>query len=336
MRQLSLVISSLCIQVAALPVWADTVQLHNGSVVHGTIQSITEGKLQIDTGYGNMMVPVRDVQSLDSDHSVWIRVKGEPMFSHGKLSSRRKGLQLTNAEGNVFNIEQTANVAELTTINPDKDLWRYSGYASVYFSLDRGNDERNSLSGDGRITARDRLNRHSLDFKSEREKVDDKTTKDRWLAKYNYNRFLNSSWYVLGNAGWEKNRMQSLDSRTSVGAGIGHQFWDEPDLSLKAELGISQLWEKYESGAEEDNQAIHWALNYDQMVWNGITLFHDQDVFYRLSSSSWLLQTGTGVRYKLTDLVHLSLRYGFDYDNDPQPGRKKEDSSLMFGLGASW
>ena len=336
MKRLSYFLLSSCL-IPGLPSWADSIRLNNGSNLQGTFLSISDGKLQMDTGYGMLAIPLKDIHTMDSDESVWVRIKGEPDFIRGEISSGGQGLQILQADGNMRQIDQASNLAMLTVKNPDKDVWSYTGNANVYFSLDRGNDEKDSLNADGRLTARDRLNRHSLDFKSERENNEGKTTKDRWQVKYSYNRFLSPSWYIAGDAGWEQNKMQSLDSRTTVGVGVGHQFWDYPNLNLKAELGVSQIWEKYKDPSDErENQAIHWALNYDQMVWKQITLFHDQDIFRRLKTSSWLIQTATGLRYKFTDLLQLSVRYEFDYDSDPQPGKKEGDNSLLFGLGASW
>lgn len=337
MKHLSYFLLSACSALSVSPLWADSVRLTNGSNLQGTFLSVSDGKLQMDTGYGKLAIPLKDIQTMDSDNPVWVRVKGEHDFVHGEISAGGQGLQIHQSDGTVRQVEEADSLAMLTVQNPDKEVWRYTGNANVYFSMDRGNDHKDSLSADGRLTARDRINRHSVDFKSEKEEDKESTTKDRWLVKYSYNRFLNPSWYVLGNAGWEQNKMQSLNSRTTLGVGAGHQFWDEPGLNLKVELGVSQIWEKYtDPDDKRNNQAIHWALNYDQKVWEQITLFHDQDIFRRLSSSSWLLQTATGLRYKLTDLLHLSLRYEFDYEGDPQPGKKESDSSLLFGLGASW
>ena len=204
-------------------------------------------------------------------------------------------------------------------------------------NIERGNDKKDNFNADGRVGVRDRLNRHTFDWKSGQERTEDITTKDNWLLKYNYNRFLSPSWYLVGSGSWEKDRIQSLDSRSTIGAGVGHQFWEEPELNLRAELGLSQIWEEYsQPDVKRENLAGHWALHYDQLFWSDVTFYHDQDIYRRFKTSSWLLQTATGFRFKLTDLLQMSLRFEFDYDDDPQPGKKKDDSALLLGLGASW
>ena len=337
MQKLSFAIGAACLSLWTLSVRADTVELNNGSVVRGCIKELKEGKLQVDTGYGKLSIPVNDIAGLVSDNPLWIRIKGEQDYTHSTLSVTGGDILLTDDSGSTQQINKAADITTISVNDPDKDRWRYSGNANAYFNMSRGNDYKDSINVDGRVAARNRLNRHSLDFKTEKEDGEQETTKDHWLFKYNYNRFISPSWYVLGSASWERNRMQSLDSRSTIGAGVGHQFWDEPDLNLKIELGVSQIWEKFTNpDKKRDNQALHWALNYDQKFWDEVTFFHDDDIYRRISTNSWLIQTATGLRYKLTDLLHLSLRYEFDYDDAPQPGRKDNDSSLLFGLGASW
>ena len=122
-----------------------------------------------------------------------------------------------------------------------------------------------------------------------------------------------------------------------MGVGLGHQFYQEPGLNLSAELGVSHLWEEFSDPDRKRNTtAGHWLLNYDQLFRERVTLFHDQGIYYRFKDKSWLIQTATGFRVKLIDLLHLSVRYEFDYDSEPQDGRKKDDSALLVGLGASW
>ena len=326
-----------CSLIASNGVLADRVQLHNGSIITGSVTNIKQGKLQIDSGYGQLLIPLKDIASMEADSPLWIRFKGEQAFSPWKVETLNNQLQLVSEDQSQVRPANPSEFASVSRLPPDSDEWRWSGNANVYMNLQRGNIKKDTFNADGRFAVRNRLNRNTLDWKSEYEEDDTKKLKDRWLVKYGYNRFLNPSWYLAGNASWEKDEIKLLDSRTSVGAGIGHQFYDEPDLNLSAELGASHLWEKYtEPKSKRNTTAGHWLLHYDQLIRERVTLFHDQDIFYRIKDKSWLLQTATGFRVKLIDLLHLSIRYEFDYDSEPKEGKKKDDSALLFGLGASW
>ncbi|MGI9273492.1 MAG: DUF481 domain-containing protein [Endozoicomonas sp.] len=316
---------------------ADSVLLHNGNEISGKIVSIKDDKLQLDTGYGKLDIPLRDIVVMESDQPLWIRVKGEEAFGRWKLDHAEDQQQLVNEDTGESIKADPSHLARLSDKQPDGDEWRWSGNANVYMNIERGNDKKDNFNADGRIGVRDRLNRHIFDWKSGQERTDDKTTKDNWLLKYGYNRFLSSSWYLVGKGSWEKDKIKSLDSRATVGAGLGHQFWEEPECNLRAELGLSQIWEEYSQPDEKrENLAGHWALHYDQLFWSDVTFYHDQDIYRRFKTNSWLFQTATGFRFKLTDLLQMSLRFEFDYDDDPQPGKKKDDSALLLGLGASW
>ena len=230
-----------------------------------------------------------------------------------------------------------SDFARLTSTPPESDDWRWNGHVNAYANIQRGNTIKSAYHIDGRLGVRNRLNRHIFDWRTEQEDDDEKRIKDHWQLKYDYNRFLSPKWYLSGSGGWEKDQIKDLEYRVTLGLGLGHQFWDEPELNLRAELGASEIWEKFEDpGDRKKTPAAHWALHYDQLFWEKVTLFHDQDIFRRIRSNSWLLHTATGVRYKLSDLLHMSIRYEFDCDEVPQTGKKKDDSALLFGLGASW
>lgn len=321
----------------ALQALADTVRLHNGSVIQGKVLDVKDDKLQIDSGYGKLNIPLKEVVGLESEESFWVRFKGQKDFTQWLVNVEGDQLKLVSPDQEEEILADPKDFARLSHMPPDSDQWRWSGNANVYLNYQRGNTFKDTVNADGRLGARDRRNRHTLDWKSEQEEDDKSRLKDRWLVKYDYNRFLNPDWYLSGVGGWEKDRIKDLDHRTTLGVGVGRQFYEEPELNLRAELGVSQIWEQYDTATgKKETQAGHWAFHYDQLFWENITIFHDQDVYRRFRDSSWLLQTATGMRMKLTDLLHLTVRYEFDYDSDPQPGKKEDDSTLLFGLGASW
>ena len=316
---------------------ADRVELHNGSVITGQVLSIKDDKLEVDSGYGKLLIPLKDIMSMDSEKPVWIRFKGESSFSPWKLETMNQQLQLVSPDQSQTRPANPSQFASVSPIAPDSDEWRWTGNANAYLSYQRGNTKKDTFNADGQFAVRDYMNRNILDWKFDYEEDDKAKLKDRWLLKYGYNRFLNPDWYLSGNLGWEKDTIKSLDHRTTVGVGLGHQFYDEPDLNLRMELGPSYIWEKFSNPKKEKKSAAgHWKLNYDQLLWDWVTLFHNQDIYYRFKEKSWLFQTSTGFRVQLIDLLHLIVKLDYDYDNDPQPGKKKDDSTLMFGLGANW
>ena len=66
-------------------VQGDTISLHNGSVIKGRILSIKDENFQIDSGYGKLTVPLKEITTLDSDEPVWIRFKGSEAFQQWQL-----------------------------------------------------------------------------------------------------------------------------------------------------------------------------------------------------------------------------------------------------------
>ena len=169
---------------------ADKVQLHNGSVIMGSVTNITDDKLQIDSGYGQLSIPLKDISTLETDNPLWIRLKGEQAFSPWKVETRNNQLHIVSPDQSQVRQIDPADFASVSWQSPDSDEWRWSGNANAYLNLQRGNIKKDTFNADGRFAVRDRLNRNTLDWKTEYEEDDQAKLKDRWQVKYGYNRFL--------------------------------------------------------------------------------------------------------------------------------------------------
>ena len=66
-------------------------------------------------------------------------------------------------------------------------------------------------------------------------------TRDQLDIDYGYKRFLNERWFGAGNAEYFQDTLKEIDSRITLGAGVGVQFIDNSIQNLASDLGISAV-----------------------------------------------------------------------------------------------
>ncbi|AMO55526.1 hypothetical protein GZ77_09710 [Endozoicomonas montiporae] len=148
---------------------ADKVELHSGTVITGQVLSIKDDKLEVDSGYGKLLIPLKEITSMDSDNPIWIRFKGENAFSPWKLETINQQLQLVSPDQSQIRPAVPTELANVSHITPDSDEWRWTGNANAYLSYQRGNTKKDAFNADGQFAVRDYLKRKMIHNQARRK-----------------------------------------------------------------------------------------------------------------------------------------------------------------------
>ena len=189
---------------------------------------------------------------------------------------------------------------------------------------------------DGEFIARTVKSRYTFGGELNTEKVDGDTTVENWLAFGKYDYFFLPKWFLYANTLFEHDKFADLDLRSTLGAGVGHQFFESDLLNLSAEVGPAYVNEDFIEDDDDDYSAGQWSINYDQFFFdNFVQLFHRQAGNMRLSDTGqWLIRTRQGLRFPIYKGFTTTLQYNYNYNNRPSAAaEEKWDSKLMFLLG---
>jgi len=165
----------------------------------------------------------------------------------------------------------------------------------------------------------------------------EKTTKNiTGFGKYDH--FLNQKWFLYSSVFFEKDEFKDLNLRSSIGAGVGYQFFETPLTNLSLEAGLAYVNEDFEEGVDDDYPAGRWSLDFDRyLVDKIIQFFHFHEGFIGLEDTDdFFIRTRTGLRVPVYKNIKATVQYNFDYDKSPTPGREKEDEMFIFTLGYYW
>ena len=228
-------------------------------------------------------------------------------------------------------------LSEVAAINPqEKPAVKITARTNVGFTQERGNSDTDSLRLDAEFIARTVKSRYSLGGEVNTEKADGDTTVENWLVYGKYDYFFLPKWFAYASTRFEHDKFADLDLRSTLGAGVGYQFFESDLLNLSAAAGPAYVNEDYIEDDGDDYTAGQWSINYDQFFFEKLVqLFHRQTGNVRLSDTGqWLILTRQGLRFPIYKGLTTTLQYNYDYNNRPSAAAdKKWDSSLMLLLG---
>ena len=126
--------------------------------------------------------------------------------------------------------------------------------------------------------------------------------------------------------------------RSEVGLGIGHQPYEEDDLSLSYVIGSNYIRDDFASGDREEDIGLTWALDYNQKLFErGLRFYHEHDLALPYTDAgAYLLETETGFKMPIISNIDGTFKIEFDWDNNPALGAEKGDTQYTLGLGYSW
>lgn len=320
----------------APPLAADQVQLANGDRITGTVSTLQDGELSVDTSYaGTVAIDWSQVAGVTTDGAVAV-VLADGSQLRGTLSGEDGELRLTPEEqgGGV-----SFAVADVAAVNPPQvPAVRTRGGVSVALTATSGNTESDRTYVEGELVAQTDGNRTTLKAQLHEAEEDGRETASKSFASLGYDQFLGERWYLTANASGAEDEFQDLKLRTTLGLGGGYRFADREAFRLSAELGVSYVNEDFSTTPDDDYPAGRWALDLSRKLGDGATeLFHDHQVLIALDDSDdLLLRTRSGVRFSLFEGFAAAVQLNYDRDEQPAPGRRQDDRTWSLTLGYTW
>lgn len=322
----------LCFNAVAT---ADVLVLKNGDRLSGSIATLDQGKLKLETSYaGSIGISWPEVEQITSEGPLVVRLAGGGILQ-GVLASPQPG-QLAMAGKAPVPLDQVVLIGhELKEVENPGLLEEWHGAANLGYALARGNTEVTTLSvavAPERKTEQDRMVAGFQALKSTQNGI---TSSDLLKGRFRYERNLRDRLFVYGAANLETDEREQLDLRTGQGGGFGIRFQPASHTQVAFFGGLTFLQEKFKD-LDRDYHS-EGAAGFDlETTWLAPAVFStktqylplfDQDGRYRLEwEASWTLPLFADFTFGLSM---------FD-SYDSQPPRvtiKKNDFGLLTTLG---
>jgi putative salt-induced outer membrane protein YdiY len=316
---------------------ADTVSFTNGDQLRGTIVSMVDGKLEIDSAVaGRITVPMSLVSTFATDEETRV-VLDDGTAIHQKIESSEAGKIAVSPGGTL--VAQSVDVKRVRKINPPAEgVWH--GQVKADLDIDRGNTDKGELDGElsvGRETSHDLLRAwgtYEADNAKQEDGDRDTTKRDLTFGtRYQHNLTPRSYWYTQNVM--EREATADLDLRLRLGGGLGRRFFDTEKYRLTGEAGLAWVHESFTDEASEDDSYIAGRIAWDALrrVGPRFELFHSAEWFPSLESfKDHLFQVTAGARTRLTQNISLESKVIWDYDSTPAEDAERLDAEYLLSL----
>ncbi len=263
---------SLVLMVAAQWGSADTLEIDDGSRVVGTITSIADGKVAIDTEFaGTLSIDQAKVKNYTWDST--LNVKFESGNTLSGTATQQDGKLVVQTPDGIMTVDNSKVVAAWDESGRDPTLpplpkereWKYE--LSVDIGGKTGNTEKLSTGVGVRATmdtGKDKLMFYGRSSYSRENGV--RTVDDR-VGGVDYENFFSKdhSWYARAEMGTD--RINKLNLRNTAAVGYGYYFLNRPDEHvLRGRLGALYLHESYEDREDTSAPGVDVGLHHMIML----------------------------------------------------------------------
>jgi len=311
--------------------------LINGDHLSGSLEFVQSGKLVIKTTYaGTLHIDIKHVQRLDNDKAVHIKNKNGVIYT-GNISFENEEYTLVDEQGQRVSLarENVKEISRKQFVLDDELL--VSGNVSAGAEINGGNTDTEEYNFKAEVKLRYLDTRHTFKGKGSHQEDNNVTTESEYSLSYKYDRFITDKWFWNTGVTYEFDRFQDLRKQTTVGTGLGYQFWDTPFGAFSIENGLSVVVNDYNEQSNDRELAHRWTLNINRYFFSKqLELFHVHNILNLFESDMYQVDSETGLRFKIFDGVTASARLDWDYDSSPADDDYSVDRKYVLGLGYQW
>jgi putative salt-induced outer membrane protein YdiY len=312
------------------PAWADEVRLMNGDRLSGTIVKMEDGVLTLQTDYGGeLKIDWTKVTHLSSDGPLKILVPGEyrdPVRSFFYGAQALQEVRELSPDGPV-------PLTDIKAINLEPI--RLTGTVTIGGNSTSGNSSTKAFNGATRLTLSAHRQRLLIEGKYNYGQAGEQVTARNSLASLKHDYFVSKRVFIESFGMLEKDTLQNLQLRSTIGSGLGYQFLETTRTTLSLSVGLAHVSEHFTNSPSTQTPSGRWSLRWEHGLWpDRVKLFHRHEGFYDIhAGNAFRFNADQGVRITVYKNLFFNVEYDFRLNTQPAPGRKSTDEAIIFGVG---
>lgn len=334
MRKLFFALVGVIMVTAA---YADRLTLSDGSVINGTLKSITDGKAVVVTDFaGEITIPADKVVKLNTTESVEVatvsgkRESGSLAVGEG---SEAAAISLPMAD---IKFLWTAGMADPTL--PPRRKW--DGEVSLDVAGKTGNTEKFNGGAGVIVNLTGPIDKLKLRANAEYARENHATNTKKYLAGIDYERHLfdtEAIWYANGEV--EQQTTSGLRLREEVGTGVGYYVIDEARTKLRVRAGFTAKSRKFIDGSHSDTTGAEAGLHYEHDIqeWGKwVTDLTYQPTFDNIHDYRVLHESSLDIPVLFQYPMSLRVGVSNEYNSRTAPGARRMETSYFAKMVFKW
>jgi putative salt-induced outer membrane protein YdiY len=328
--------------LAGQQAWADELLMKDGSRLIGEVVKRENGTLEFKTSYaGVIKVKWDEVVELHADKPMQLMLDDESTRTARHIKSSEEGLILyDDIEPDLS--EPSLAQEELAYINPAPwrtgEGYKLDGQINFALSRERGNTDKDEIDVDGDLIWRFRDDRFRMFGELDRDRSNNRKTKDKWKLNNSYDHFFTKQWYAGAYLGFEHDRFADLNLRTVVGPKVGYQWFEGKAMNLSTAAGPVYVDEDFDNDSDDNYAALGWAIDFDKYLFSEfMQVYHRQTGLWSMKDTSDLVwNTWTGLRFPLIWRFVASTEMQVEYDSGAAKTADEMDTTYTLKIGYHW
>lgn len=331
-RGAALVVGGWLFVAGLSPGLADEVYLRNGDRLTGTVVTMEEEAVTLNTAYGGTItISWKEVERVTTEQPVTVQLRRPVDGTDWTdwLYTRYGSLSTTNIGG-----EGGLSPGEVRAINPPPPI-RYRGTLNVGGNRTQGNTNTQAVNLSTRWSLRTDWHRVLAEGKFNYGEVGRQVTVRNSAASLKYDLFLSKKVFVNTEGLIEKDTFQNLTLRTTLGSGLGYQFIETSRATLSTVAGLAYVGEDYTNAPQTKTPSARWSVRGEfALIPDRVKVFHRHEGFYDFGERGALrVFADQGLRITVLGNLFLNIEYDLRYNGAPAPGRRRTDETVIFGVG---
>jgi len=342
-----LCVTALLVCIDGLVVNADSVRIKDGSMINGTIVSMDDQKLCIDTLFaGRIEVNVTTIAEVAANTKVHVHLKsGSTLFgtvaesAEGSIIQTEDG-KMTVAFDRIAALWQdgAANPLAPQTAVPAGRKWNYAVAVDVRGKT--GNTESFSGAATVKATLKGKGDRLNIYGRAHRARENSNNTAKEMIGGIDLESDIKDrhSWYARNEL--EKDEFEFLDLRATAALGYGYYFRKIDEQQLRGRIGLAYRHESWMDGTSNSHPGLDVGLHHVRIFKSWAKMVND--ITYTPSFSEWtnyVLTHASTLDISLAESDLWKLRLGIRHDYTSMPvgaDIKHLDTTYFAGLALTW
>jgi putative salt-induced outer membrane protein YdiY len=330
---------------------ADEVLIQDGTVLKGTISSITESVIEVETSFaGTLQVDRAQVNGFSTDNPVFVRLASGAVMPGTVESADAGEVKISGVDGTLHapltSVKQGWLKAEEDPVLIAKEQAaeelkrKWTTQVAVHVSGKSGNSEEKSMGASVSSVLTGKHDELKFYGSYSREESEGEKTTDERKVGMRYTSYFHEPWGWYARQELEGDEIENIRLRSVTAAGISRRFANEDHYKLSGNAGLSYRYETYEDGSPDtgtiglDIGVQHFYRMKNRFeINNELTYVPSIEDFadYLIKQHSWL-------DFPLGDSGLWKVRMGLknDYNSMPEGGRKNLDTTYYSSLVVDW
>jgi putative salt-induced outer membrane protein len=343
----AILLLALTLPAAATPARGDEIILHNGDRVTGVVTGIQDGRVTIEqTRFGTISAALSDVKTINSASTMQpvatTQAASQPSTQASTKPATQPASQPTTTVATKPAMPPAAAAAAAAAPPPKPPpVKRWSGAVTATALATRGNSNSESIRVSVDALRKGEKNTLTLAAGYALGQTEDNATGanttniDNWFASGKLDYAFNEKWYNYALVRVEEDNVANLALRVSPGIGVGYRWINKPEVHFNTEMGVSYVWEKFDTNGTNEHVALRFAYHFDKKLNDKVSLVHNVEYLPSVEDlGDFNLNADVGVRAQLTTNLFGEFKAEWRHDATPAPGADEND--LRYTVGVGW